>query len=272
MAAKKILTVAESDSCGGSGIQADIKTIMALGGYASSAITSVTAQNTQGIQDVVQMDPAFVVAQMRAAIGDIGVDAIKVGLLGSIAMIDRVADVLDQLHSGPCKVVLDPSMVARDGSVAMDQDTISALKRRLLVRATAVTPNRREAELLTGMTISDLDGMRHAADMMLTLGAEIVILKGGPISGEKLVDLVATLDGDRTFETAIIPTQHTQGAGATLSSALAVCLAEGMDAFSAMQRSLEFLNRSIASAHGFGKGAGPINQAHMITRARAEAA
>lgn len=266
MAAKRILTVAESDSGGGSGIQADIKTILAFGGYASSAVTSVTAQNSRGVREYVGIDPAFVVKQMRAVLDDIGVDAIKIGLLGGNEMINRVSDVLDELMGGPVKVVIDPSMVARDGSVMLDQESIATLKRRLLIRATVLTPNLREAELLTGMKIHDIDDMKHAADMMRTLGAEAVILKGGPISGEAVIDLVATADGETLFESPIFRTRHTQGAGATLSTALAVCLAEEMDINSAMRRSLDYLNRAIETAYGFGEGAGPINHGHVLRK------
>ena len=268
MAAKRILTVAESDSGGGSGIQADIKTIMAFGAYASSAVTSVTAQNSKGVQEYVNIEPSFVAMQMRAVLSDIGADAIKVGLLGGTQMINDVSDVLDELLGRDIKIIVDPSMVARDGLAMLDQETIATLKRRLLVRATVLTPNLREAELLTGMKIHDLDDMKHAADMLRTLGADAVVLKGGAISGDTVIDLVATNQGETLFESPIMRTRHTQGAGATLSTAIAVCLAEGMDIASAVRRSLDYLNRAIETAYGFGQGAGPINHGHIIEAKR----
>lgn len=268
MTVRRILTVSESDSGGGAGIQADIKTIMAFGGYASSAITSVTAQNSRGVQEYMSIEPSFVALQMRAVLDDIGADAIKIGLLGGTQMINDVSDVLDDLLEKDIKIVVDPSMVERDGSVMIDQETIATLKRRLLVRATVLTPNLREAELLTGMKIHDIDDMKHAADMIRTLGADAVVLKGGQISGEKVVDLVATNDGETIFESPILRTRHTQGAGATLSTAIAICIAEGMDTVSAVRRSLDYLNRAIETAYGFGQGAGPINHGHPIERSR----
>ena len=272
MSAKRILTIAESDSGGGSGIQADIKTIMAFGGYAASAVTSVTAQNSKGVQEYVNIEPSFVVMQMRAVLDDIGADAIKIGLLGGGQMINDVSDVLDELLETKIKVVIDPSIVARDGTVMLDHGTIATLKRRLLVRATVLTPNLREAELLTGMKVHDIDDMKHAADMLRTLGAEAVVLKGGAISGEKVVDLVATSDGETIFESPILRTRHTQGAGATLSTAIAICVAQGMDVPAAVKTGLDYLNRAIETAYGFGQGAGPINHGHVIDKARFAAA
>jgi len=260
----RILTVAESDSCGGAGIQADIKTILAMGGYASSAITALTVQNSKGIFGFEAVSPEFVARQMRIVLDDIGTDVIKVGVLQNTAMIDAVGDVLDDMLSREYKVVIDPSMVDRAGKQLLDMEAIAALKRRLLVRATVLVPNRQEAELLTGMEIKDLKDMRHATDMMRSLGADAVVLKGGQITDDVVVDLVATDAGETILESPVQDTPHTLGAGSTFSSGIATALAQGMDIVPAVERALAFLNKSIETAPGFGEGTGPLNHGHAI--------
>lgn len=262
---KRILTVAESDSCGGSGIQADIKTITALGGYAATAVTAITVQNSKGLHDEAFMPPGLVTAQMRAVLEDIGVDAIKTGAMGSVGMIDAVADILDDVQERSYIVVVDPAMVARGGKALLDHEGVAALKRRLLVRASVIIPNRREAELLTGMNIRDLDEMRHAADMMRTLGADAVVLKGGVLNSESVVDLLAWDGGEEVYESPLQNTRHTHGAGCTLAAALTTCLAQGDSLRQAMETALFYLNTAIATAPGFGEGAGPVNHSHIIT-------
>jgi len=260
----RVLTVSESDSSGGSGIQADIKTVLALGGYAMTAIAALTAQNTRGVVGFQTADPEFVSQQMRVVLEDMGTDAIKTGILGNEAIINAVADVLDDVLDKNYPVVVDPAIVARNGEPLMDPHAIATLKRRLLVRATVITPNRKEAEILTGMTIRDLDDMRHAADMLRTVGAEAVVLKGGQINSEMVVDLVATGEGERIFESSMQDVCHTHGAGDTLAAALAVSLSQGLTIFEAMERSLCFLNKSIETAHDYGHGVGPVNHAFEI--------
>lgn len=259
--AGRVLTVAESDSCGASGVQADIKTVLALGGYAMTAVSAVTAQDTNGIDYSHILDPEFVGQQMRMSLEDIGVDAIKTGMLFSAGIIDAVADVIDDYHHKHIPVVVDPAIVDRKGMPLIDDDAINALKRRLLVRATVLTPNNREAELLTGMQVRDLDDMRHVTDMMLTLGVENVVLKAGNAVAEKVLYLIATMDGERVYERPILRTKHTLGAGCTLSSAIAVSMAQGMGIFESVERGLDFLHQAILHAPGFGSGAGPVNHA-----------
>lgn len=262
----RVLTVAESDSCGSMGIQADIKTILAMGGYATTALTAVTSQDTACIKSMQVLSPEFVVEQMRAVIDDIGTDAIKTGILMTEPIINAVADVLDDLQSKNIPVVIDPAIVARNGDKFLNDGAIAALKRRLFIRATVLTPNKKEAELLTGMTIRDLDDMRHATDMMRTLGVETVVLKAGQAVSDKVLYLVATADEERIYERPMLDTGHTLGAGGTLGSAIAISLAQGTTVFQAVERALDFMHQAILHAPGFGGKAGPMNHAFDIER------
>jgi hydroxymethylpyrimidine/phosphomethylpyrimidine kinase len=263
--AGRILTVAESDSCGASGIQADIKTILALGGYATTAIAAVTAQNTGGVEFLQPMDPCFVAQQMRLVLEDIGTDAIKIGILSSEGIVHAVADVLDEYQDKDIPVVTDPSILARNGERLMDENAITALKRRLYVRASVITPNLKEAEILTGLHIRDIDDMRHVADMMRTLGVETVVLKAGQAFSDKVVYLVAR-DEERIYERPMLDTRHTLGAGCTLSSAIAAGMAQKMDVFAAVERAPDFMHQAMLHAPGYGKDAGPMNHAFDIER------
>jgi hydroxymethylpyrimidine/phosphomethylpyrimidine kinase len=264
--AGRVLTVAESDSSGAAGIQADIKTILALGGYTTTALSAVTAQDTKGIACLQALDPAFVAQQMRVVLADIGADAIKTGTLINTNIVNAVADVLDEYQHKNLPVVIDPSIMARNGGQLMDGAAIAALKRRLFVRATVLTPSNREAELLTGMPIRDIDDMRHAAAMMRTLGAETVVLKAGQAISEKVIYLVATAGEERIYERPMLDTKNTLGAGCTLASAITISLAQNFGIFLAIERSLDFMHRAIESAPGFGSGAGPMNHAFDIEK------
>ena len=262
----RVLAVAESDSIGASGIQADIKTVLALGGYATAAITAVTAQNTKGIERLQMLEAAFVAQQMRVVLNDIGTDAFKIGVLVTEDIVNAVGDVLDEYYGKNIPVVVDPSLVARNGSQLMNELAIASVKRRLFLRTTILTPNKREAELLTGMTIRDLDDMRHAADMMRTLGAETVVLKAGQAISDKILYLVATADEERIYERPMLSTPHTLGAGSTLASAIAISLAQKMGVFPAVERALDFIHQAILHAPDFGTEAGPVNHAFDIEK------
>jgi len=262
----RVLTVADSDSCGAGGIQADIKTIMALGGYATTAISVVTAQDTKGIARQQILEPAFVAQQMRTVLADIGADAIKTGMLIDNGIINAVGDVLDECQDKGIPVVIDPAIVSRQGEQMLSEQALATLKRRLFVRATVLTPNLREAELLTGMSIRDMDKMRHAADMLRTLGAEAVLLKAGQTFSNKVVYLVAAENEECLFERPMLETRHTLGAGATLASAVAVNLAQKMDIFAAVESALEFMHEAIIHAPGFGGDAGPMNHAFALAK------
>lgn len=267
--AGRVLTIGESDSSGGTGIQADVKTVLALGGYAMTAVTGITAQNTRAIEQFQVVDPLLVADQMRAVLADIGADAIKTGILNNSVAVDMAADVLDAMAPRPLPVVVDPSLVSRAGELLVDELTIAAVKRRLLVRADVLTPNLLEAEYLTGMSLRDIDAMKHAAVMLRTLGAENVVLKCGQALSDKELYLVATEDEERIYERPQVATRHTAGAGCTLSSAIAVSLAQGMPIFAAVERALDFLNQAIMHAPCYGQGCGPMNHAFAVERQQA---
>ena len=262
-----MLIVAGSDSGGGAGIQADIKAVTALDAYAMTAVTALTAQNTEGVANVLPIPPGFIREQMNIVIADLGVDAIKTGMLHDAAVIEAVAEEIGQL-APPVPVVVDPVMVAKGGHRLLEASAIDALTRLLLTCATVITPNVPEAEALSGAAILDLDGMRRAADALLALGARAVLLKGGHLPGERVADLLATPEGVETFESARVETRHTHGTGCTLASAIAAGLAQGMTLRDAVVRARHYVLMAMASAPGYGRGHGPLNHAVTIDPAR----
>lgn len=263
----RVLIVAGSDSGGGAGIQADIKTVTALGAFAATAITALTAQNTHGVHAVHAVPPDFIARQIAVVLDDIGADAIKTGMLGNAATIEVVADSLAR-HAAGVQLVLDPVMVAKGGARLLDPDALSALKRLLLPMATIITPNLPEAEALAGMAIPDLAAMHHAAQAMLTLGVPAVLLKGGHLPGEMVVDLLVTEQGVEEFAAPRIHTRHTHGTGCTLASALAAGLAQGLSLHDAVRRARAYVRAAIASAPGYGGGHGPLDHAVTLDPAR----
>ena len=258
----RVLSIAGSDSGGGAGIQADIKTITALGGYAMTAITALTAQDTRGVHAVMAVPPDFLRSQIRLVLADLGADAVKTGMLGDAATVEAVCDVL-QAHPG-LPVVVDPVMRAKGGQALLDPEAMVVLKRRLLPLALLITPNIPEAELLGGMVIASEAAMAAAALALLTLGVPAVLLKGGHLPGAEVVDLLATEDGIIEFRRPRIVTAHTHGTGCTLSSAIATGLAQGMDLTAAVARARAYVQAAIATAPGFGAGHGPLNHAVTI--------
>ncbi len=258
----RVLVIAGSDSGGGAGIQADIKTITALDGFAMTAVTALTAQNTLGVQGVQLVPPAFLRMQMLSVLDDLGADAIKTGMLGDAAMIDAVCDVLAD-HARGVAVVVDPVMVAKGGHRLLTDEAVAHLKRRLLPFATILTPNLPEAEVLAGMAIGSVAQMHHAADVLLTLGVPAVLLKGGHLPGDEVVDVLATPEGVEEFSAPRIVTRHTHGTGCTLASAIATGLAQGMNLRAAVIRARAYVRAAIATAPGFGHGHGPLN--HAVT-------
>ena len=252
----RVLVIAGSDSGGGAGIQADIKTVAALGGYAATAITALTAQNTTSVHGVLAVPPAFVARQIDVVLGDIGADAIKTGMLGDAA---TIAAVCDALAGCEAPVVLDPVMVAKGGARLLAPDAIAAMVARLLPRATVLTPNLPEAEALTGLDIADLDAMHRAADVLLRLGVPAVVLKGGHLSGDTVTDLLATGQGTEAFAAPRIVSRHTHGTGCTLASAIATGLAQGMSLRDSLVRARAYVRAAIAAAPGYGSGHGPLN-------------
>jgi hydroxymethylpyrimidine/phosphomethylpyrimidine kinase len=258
----RVLVIAGSDSGGGAGIQADIKTITAFGAYAATAITALTAQDTLGVHAVHMVPPDFVARQIAVVLDDIGADIVKTGMLGDAAIVEVVCDTLVR-HAERVPVVVDPVMVATTGARLLQPDALAMLKRRLLPLACLITPNLPEAEVLAGMAIPDVAAMHHAAQAMLTLGVPAVLLKGGHLSGEVVVDLLATVDGIEAFVAPRIASRHTHGTGCTLASAVAAGLAQGLGLRDAVLRARGYVRAAIASAPGFGAGHGPLN--HAVT-------
>ena len=256
----RVLVVAGSDSGGGAGIQADLKTIAALGGFGATAITALTAQNTLGVQEIWPVPPGFVRRQMMSVLSDIGADAVKLGMLGGTACIEVVADVL---ATRALPLVLDPVMVAKGGAVLLDGGAIAALKAALVPLATLITPNVPEAEALSGMAVRTVDDMRRVAEALLALGVPAVLMKGGHLTGPVVTDLLVTFDGVLALEEPRIDTRHTHGTGCTLASAVATGLAQGLHLHDAVRRARRFVQAAIASAPGYGGGHGPLD--HGVT-------
>ncbi|MFC5704113.1 bifunctional hydroxymethylpyrimidine kinase/phosphomethylpyrimidine kinase [Cohnella faecalis] len=253
----RALTIAGSDSGGGAGIQADLKTFQELGVYGMSAITAVTAQNTLGVQAVYPLSSEAVAQQIRAIGSDIGADAVKTGMLFSSEIILAVAGVIQEL--GWTKVVVDPVMIAKGGSVLLQEEAIRALTGTLLPLTAVVTPNIPEAEKLTGMDILGRTDKEEAARRLAGFGAQHVIIKGGHDSGTEAVDLL--FDGRYFTELASkrIATGHTHGTGCTFSAALAAGLAQGLDIESSMQQAKAFIQAAIEDGIHIGGGRGPTN-------------
>ena len=249
------LTIAGSDSSGGAGIQADLKTFAAHGVFGMSAITAVTAQNTLGVAGVEVLSPAFVAEQIAAVVSDIPPDATKIGMLANARIVDAVADALVR-HRLP-NVVLDTVMIAKSRARLLDDDAVAALRTHLLPLATIVTPNVPEAEALTGLTIGSLRDLHAAAIRLVAMGARAALVKGGHLDGPA-IDVF--WDGTRVVELAAprIDSRHTHGTGCTLSSAIAARLALGDDLMDACQAAKQYVTEAIAQAPGLGQGHGPL--------------
>ncbi|HEX9620534.1 MAG TPA: bifunctional hydroxymethylpyrimidine kinase/phosphomethylpyrimidine kinase [Polyangiaceae bacterium] len=257
----RVLVVAGSDSGGGAGIQADVKTITVLGGYAATAVTALTAQNTLGVSGVVKVPPDFVMQQMEVVLRDIGADAVKTGMLVDAETIRAVARAYERWARGAALIV-DPVMVAKGGQLLLDPSAQGTLLDRLLPLASLVTPNVSEARALTGLSIESPSDLERAADRLLSMGLEAVLVKGGHLASEIVVDLLRTADGDEVrLEAPRIDTRHTHGTGCTLASAIATGVAEGLRLSDAVRRAHAYVQRAIATAPGFGKGHGPLNHA-----------
>jgi hydroxymethylpyrimidine/phosphomethylpyrimidine kinase len=260
----RVLVLAGSDSGGGAGIQADIKTITALGGYAATAITAITVQNTLGVTGVHPIPLDLVEAQARAVLDDIGADAFKTGMLGDAATVEVVARVLDSAPGaglGSVPAVIDPVMIAKGGASLLAQEAIGALKSLLIPRAALLTPNAPEAAALTGLSVETTDDLRRAGEALLELGAQAVLMKGGHVSGERVVDLLITRQGETAFEGERIETRHTHGTGCTLASACATGLAQGLSLTESVARAWNYVHEAMLRAPGFGAGHGPLDHA-----------
>jgi len=273
MTIPRVLAIAGSDSGGGAGIQADIKTITMLGGHAMTAITAITAQNTMGVNEIMPVPTAMVLAQIDAVVSDIGVDAIKIGMIGSAETANALAELLDSDRGGndntssSLKLVFDPVMVATSGALLADDATVAAF-RLLMRRATLVTPNIPELEVLTGEKVHDLSSLMAAARK---LGSEVrtaVLAKGGHMAGDKVIDVFVSGEKDPWMvhsERPRIDTRHSHGTGCTLSSAIATALAAGISLHDAIERAQAYVRATLESAPGLGAGHGPMG--HGLGRA-----
>lgn len=252
----RVLIIAGSDSGGGAGVQADIKTVTALGGYAATAITAITVQNTLGVSGVHPIPLEVLEAQARAVLDDIGADVIKTGMLGGAAAVELVARLLDEAN---IPAVIDPVMVAKGGTALLAPDALAAVRGALVPRATLLTPNAPEAEALTGLAVATTDDLRRAGEALLAAGAGAVLMKGGHVPGEHVIDLLMTPDGETAFEAERIATRHTHGTGCTLASACATGLAQGLPLVAAVARAWGYVNEAILRAPGLGAGHGPLD-------------
>ena len=252
----RVLIIAGSDSGGGAGIQADIKAVTAMGGYAATAITAITVQNTLGVHGVHPLPLDLIEAQARTVLDDIGADAIKTGMLGSVAVVERVSAILDTTDAA---AVVDPVMIAKGGAALLDKDAVAAVRTLMVPRAALLTPNAPEAEALTGISVGDLDGQRRAGQALLDLGARAVLMKGGHVPGPTVIDLLLTPSGETLLEGPRIDTTSTHGTGCTLASAIATGLAQGQSLEVAVAQGWAYVAEAIRRAPGLGRGHGPLD-------------
>jgi len=257
----KVLIIAGSDSSGGAGIQADIKTVTALGSYATTAITAVTAQNTRGVKRVVSINRKIVEKQMTMILDDIGTHAVKIGMLHNTGIMISVSKILKKYKLK--NIVLDPVMIAKGGAKLIDDSSIKYLKKLLIPLCTLVTPNIPEAEILTGYSISNKEDMIKSAKKILNMGAENVLLKGGHLKNKMIFDILVTKKEINIFSKRKIKTKNTHGTGCTLSSAIATNLSQKKNIFKSCKISIKYVDKAISSAPKYGKGFGPLN--HLVS-------
>ncbi len=260
----RVLVIAGSDSGGGAGIQADIKTVTALGGYAATAVTAITVQNTLGVTGVFPIPVDVIEAQGRAVLDDIGADAIKTGMLGDVATVEAVARLIDRAGGTPA--VIDPVMIAKGGAALLPAEALSAIIELLVPRAALLTPNAPEAATLTGIATETTDDLRRAGKALLAKGAKAVLMKGGHIAGDRVIDVLMTSSGESTFEGDRIDTRHTHGTGCTLASACATGLAQGLPLEEAVSRAWRYVHEAIVRAPGLGAGHGPLDHAWPVRK------
>ena len=258
----KVLIVAGSDSSGGAGIQADIKTVTALGSYAMTAITAITAQNTTGIKSIVSIDPKEISNQIEFTCEDIKPDAVKIGMLHSKSVIKAVAQSLKKIKVS--KVVLDPVMVAKGGSRLINLKAIKTLKDRLIKKIYLITPNIPEAEILTNMNIHSKEDMISSAKKIINFGAKNVLIKGGHLKSKIIYDVLVSKNEIKIFKSKKHTTKNTHGTGCTLSSAIASYLSCGELLKKSCELGIKYVNQAIRSNISFGKGHGPINHLNSI--------
>ena len=257
----KVLIIAGSDSSGGAGIQADIKTVTALGAYATTAVTAITAQNTKGVKEITSVPVRNIQKQITMILDDIGTNAVKIGMLHNPSIIRCVYKILKKYNLK--NIVLDPVMIAKGGAKLISNNSIKHLKKLLLPLCTLVTPNIPEAEALTGYSIKSKEDMIKAAKKILNMGSKNVLLKGGHLKNKMIFDILVTKKEIKIFLKKKIKTKNTHGTGCTLSSAIATCLSQKKNILKSCKISMRYVNKAIISAPGYGKGFGPLN--HLVS-------
>ncbi|MEY4879257.1 MAG: hypothetical protein RJB62_726 [Pseudomonadota bacterium] len=258
----RVLVIAGSDSGGGAGLQADVKTLTALNCYAMTAVTAITVQDTTGVHGVHPIPLDIIEAQITRVLDDIGADAIKIGMLGSAEIVATVARALEPFEGIP--LVLDTVMFAKGGAALLDDGGVQAMKTFLVPRADLVTPNAPEAEALAGMLVESADDLIQAGQALIVLGAKAALVKGGHLSGPMVTDALVTAYDVHLFEAWRMESRSTHGTGCTLASACAAGLAQGMDLYDAVARAHRYVQDAIRTAPGFGHGTGPLNHMHNL--------
>jgi hydroxymethylpyrimidine/phosphomethylpyrimidine kinase len=258
----RALTIAGSDSGGGAGIQADLKTFSALGVFGMTAITAVTVQNTKGVMGFEELSPATVADQIRAVAGDIGVDAAKTGMLASAPIVEAVAEAVGETRLP--NVVVDPVFVSKHGHLLLAENAVEALRKLILPLATLVTPNLPEAAGLSGMDVETREDMRRAAGAIMELGPRAVLVKGGHLQDDRAADLFVDGTGEEWIDAERIDTPHTHGTGCTVSSAITAHLARGDPLPVAVREGKIFVTEAIRHALPLGDGIGPVDQLWSI--------
>ena len=260
----KVLIIAGSDSSGGAGIQADIKTVTSLGSYAMTAITTVTSQNSTGVKSIVPISPKEISKQIEFTSRDIKPDAVKIGMLHSTKVINAVLKSLGKIKVG--KIVLDPVMIAKNGEKLINKQAINILKSKVIKNVDLITPNIPEAEVLTNIKIKKIEDMIYSANILLNFGAKNVLIKGGHLSSKILSDIFINKNEIAIFKNKKIKTKHTHGTGCTLSSAIATYYSCGKTLKKSCELSIKYVNQAISSRPRYGKGHGPINHLHTINK------
>ena len=258
----KVLIIAGSDSSGGAGIQADIKTVTALGSYAMTAITAITAQNTTGVKSIVSIPTKEISNQILFTAKDIKPDAIKIGMLHSTKVIESVINSLKIISLN--KIVLDPVMVAKGGAKLIDEKAIKLLKNKLVKRVTLITPNIPEAEILTNMKIISKEDMIFSAYKLIEIGANNVLIKGGHLNSKTVQDIFVSKSEIKIFNSQRYNTKNTHGTGCTLSAAITTFLSCGKPIKKSCELGIKYVNSGIETNPKYGKGHGPINHLHTI--------
>ena len=258
----KILIIAGSDSSGGAGIQADIKTVTSLGSYAMTAVTAVTVQNTTGVRSVIPVPAKEIKNQIIFTAKDIRPNAIKIGMLHSSDVVKKVLQSLKEIKVN--KIILDPVMIAKGGAKLIDDKAIKILKEKMIKNVTLITPNIPEAEILTGLKIKDKKDMIAAANELIKLGAKNVLIKGGHLKSKKVEDIFLNKSDFKIFISSRHSTKNTHGTGCTLSSAITTFLSCGKPLIKSCELGIKYVNHAIGSSPGYGKGHGPINHINSI--------